>query len=472
MPPYSQETHESWEDSLLQEVKRTVKEVWAEAGRPRRVLLAVDGVVPMAKIRQQRVRRFKSAWLSASDAEDSWDKNAITPGTEFMDVKLTRALTSLVEDHRGWELSSVHEPGEGEHKVMRWIREGGASGLRNIVVYGLDADLILLSMITMAQTGVSISLLREKQEFGGVSTGPTGEQEYQMLVLEELVKRIGIPSTDLAGILNYVALMSLMGNDFLPHSLTHSLNEDGHDCVLAALRAGRTVVRAGEGGHWQIDRSAVLELLAEWSHEEESRIVHTIKKKREQAVRGVGKGMEQREGYPLEWNVEEAILPTRGGGGRLIEDWREVTWDLWIHPGSAGREEIRHELCESYLFGCQWILDYYTGQKDVDLLWMFPSWLPPFWSDFARCERSVSAGVAPNPSKPLQPAEQLAMVLPLSSWGLIRDRAMRRLPASCPQMWPTRFGFLSVGRKWLWQCEALVPVLTAERLRAELAASQ
>jgi 5'-3' exonuclease len=45
----------------------------------------------MAKIRQQRLRRFKSVWLAQKEreagirAEHTWDTNAITPGTEFME---------------------------------------------------------------------------------------------------------------------------------------------------------------------------------------------------------------------------------------------------------------------------------------------------------------------------------------------------------------------------------------------------
>jgi hypothetical protein len=69
------------------------------------------------------------------------------------------------------------------------------------------------------------------------------------------------------------------------------------------------------------------------------------------------------------------------------------------------------------------------------------------------------------PMEPIKPAEQLAMVLPVESWGLIRDPKLRLLPLLAPQMWPQQFEFLSVGRKWLWECEARIPVLTAERLR-------
>jgi hypothetical protein len=65
----------------------------------------------------------------------------------------------------------------------------------------------------------------------------------------------------------------------------------------------------------------------------------------------------------------------------------------------------------------------------------------------------------------VEPEEQLAMVLPLRSWGLIHKKEHRKLPIQSPQMWPKEFGYFSLGRKWLWECEAMIPVLTAEYLR-------
>ena len=142
MPEYVD--HDVWEGLLLEEIKKTVLEVWREAGSPKKVFIAVDGVVPMAKIRQQRVRRFKSAWLRSTGSgpgQATWDSNSITPGTRFME-KLDAMLNGI---NKGWMVSGVSDEGEGEHKIMRWLRSTRPEG--KILVYGLDADLILLSML-------------------------------------------------------------------------------------------------------------------------------------------------------------------------------------------------------------------------------------------------------------------------------------------------------------------------------------
>jgi 5'-3' exonuclease len=215
--------------------------------------------------------------------------------------KLTRVLEGLCKE-RGWILSSVDEAGEGEHKVIRWLKKMATKG-DTCIVYGLDADLILLNMLVSEIKGLSIFLLREKQEFGSASASAAAvaaEQEYTFMNLDEFKRRMGI--TNYQDIVNYVALMTLMGNDFLPHSLTHKLNDDGHDCVLTEFREMK------RSGHWlvvedKIEIGILGQLCKRWSGDEGARMEKMIRGKREQAGRGVGRGMDPSEALPLEWDV-------------------------------------------------------------------------------------------------------------------------------------------------------------------------
>lgn len=130
--------------------------------RPRKLLyIAVDGVAPRAKMNQQRSRRFRSAQEAAEkdkqveefnallrrngQSQDSsngeepkktWDSNNITPGTPFMDL-LAESLRywtkyKLSTDPAWKELkviiSDASVPGEGEHKIMNFIRSQRSSG--------------------------------------------------------------------------------------------------------------------------------------------------------------------------------------------------------------------------------------------------------------------------------------------------------------------------------------------------------
>lgn len=127
--------------------------------QPSKVLyLAVDGVAPRAKMNQQRSRRFRSAKeMEVTESEilarnkggklpeagKRFDSNCITPGTDFM-LKLSLTLQKWVEfkmktdpfwkDGADVIVSGPDVPGEGEHKVMDFIRETRELGESGAVV--------------------------------------------------------------------------------------------------------------------------------------------------------------------------------------------------------------------------------------------------------------------------------------------------------------------------------------------------
>jgi 5'-3' exoribonuclease 1 len=104
-----------------------------------------------------------------------FDSNCITPGTDFM-LKLSLAMNKWIEykiqtdpfwkDGATVVFSGPDVPGEGEHKVMDYIRWGQENdpdwdkdgGLQH-VLYGLDADLIMLGLVSHEP---KFMLLREK----------------------------------------------------------------------------------------------------------------------------------------------------------------------------------------------------------------------------------------------------------------------------------------------------------------------
>jgi 5'-3' exoribonuclease 1 len=139
--------------------------------------IAVDGTAPLAKIIQQRKRRYKSELDNFTRNEikikygmtinDSWSNTSITPGTEFMyDLHKYLIEHYKKKDHNKLKYiySSYHTPGEGEHKILQHIKKNTEIE-DSIVIYGLDADLIFLSM---ASKRPNIYLLREQTLFKSV----------------------------------------------------------------------------------------------------------------------------------------------------------------------------------------------------------------------------------------------------------------------------------------------------------------
>jgi 5'-3' exoribonuclease 1 len=96
-------------------------------------------------------------------------------GTEFM-IKLTKELqyfiNKKVSEDANWRgidiiLSGPEVPGEGEHKIMEFIRLSKAQPDYNPntrhCLYGLDADLIMLGLLSHDP---HFALLREEVVFG------------------------------------------------------------------------------------------------------------------------------------------------------------------------------------------------------------------------------------------------------------------------------------------------------------------
>jgi len=481
MPLYTYDTHAEWEAVLLKHICDYVLDIWTSVGKPAEVYLAVDGVVPMAKIRQQRLRRFKSVWMTGQEralgikkeTEDVWDTNSITPGTVFME-KLSTELGVLCT-RRGWILSGAEEAGEGEQKLMTWIRNRPAEWFqdKNIFVYGLDADLIILSMFH-AGTGLSAkaqwTILREKQEFG--KAGAASTAKFLLLDVSKLVEVL-FPNvlTRNKYLYDYVAGMCLLGNDFVPHSLGIHIREHGHDRLEQALnelhRMNLTLL-VEENGSYIWNKMALEMILLEWAKTESDDIVASFKQKYK--MRGPTPKNDNEwkllpiQNLPIEWADEDRLWDKNV----LLDGWKS---QYYTETPSLVSESDITVRCREYCMGLQWIIDYYTGQgvpSHLSQEWMYAWTYPPLWSDLLEYVKSQSN--LPSPpvqlGNPLQPQEQLSLVLPLESWGLIRSLYLKNLPQKVPAFWPTTFKFMSLGKRWMWECPPCIPIMSIDRLQS------
>jgi 5'-3' exoribonuclease 1 len=169
--------------------------------KPKKLLsLAIDGVAPRAKLINKDLVVFAQAKkgmfvppLSISmiprsenlmkaqqrgeeiDESTMFDSNCITPGTEFMEIidkHLRYFIRKKIKEDPLWRdlevIYSGHDvPGEGEHKIMQYIREAREKpnyqpNIRHCL-YGQDADLIMLGLATHQP---HFTLLREVVDFG------------------------------------------------------------------------------------------------------------------------------------------------------------------------------------------------------------------------------------------------------------------------------------------------------------------
>lgn len=254
--------------------------------KPRKLLyIAVDGVAPRAKMNQQRSRRFRSArdseFLKTMEKNNSidttnnnvFDSNCITPGTTFMHElkkQLEFFINYQLHNDPLWKdleviLSGADVPGEGEHKIMDYIRciksQRDYNNNTTHCLYGLDADLIMLSL---ASHEPHFSLLREEIKFSSSKSSENRnvctKEKFQFLhisILREyiindlnpinlsieelnLCYKFGTGFNSNSQSINiwdstkidkerliddFIILGFIVGNDFLPHIPFHTVDQ-------------------------------------------------------------------------------------------------------------------------------------------------------------------------------------------------------------------------------------------------------
>lgn len=484
------EHKEHYEEHLLREIVAYVKQLVAYVNPQHFVYLAVDGVVPMAKIRQQRLRRFKSVVVAEFEESIgkregvSWDTNAITPGTAFMKKLHDRLHTLCAQQSVGgqllWKVSSAAEPGEGEHKIMDLLRKYKFMDYKvplqnNIVVYGLDADLIVLSMLIKKHLpeDCNVYLCRESMEFGSVVYNKQNVESYHYLDIQaltiEILKNKSLWVSKNQALHDYCYSMSLLGNDFLPHSFTLHLQEHGHDRLLEMLRhvwdTTKKPLVDEDTYTWDYNQ---LQIAFTWlAQREESWYLRFIKKSlKERYAPYVPKTGEPWEKEYEMWNRSPSRLCDiqlfyKYEHDTLQPNWKELYYSRYM--GVKYNSGDHKHVLQNYLYGLQWVTNYYEG-RNVCKSWYYPWFVPPLWKCLGQ-EKVISHYIPIIHEKPIQDYEQLIMVLPQKSWNLVPYK-YKDLPKKAPQYWPTGFEYFMAGRRFMWNCEARIPILSVHRLRS------
>ena len=184
-------SNDEYETRIIETVCNKIDEYLAIFQPSSRVFIAFDGVAPVAKLNQQRERRYKS-WFTtvveqtitqknalidptaaATEAgqHKAWNTSAITPGTLFMKKLNTRMSdycqmkARVIGNTVIYIYSGSDSPGEGEHKIFEYIRADERYNRdTTTLIYGLDADLIMLCLNHL-HISQNIYLYRDTPEF-------------------------------------------------------------------------------------------------------------------------------------------------------------------------------------------------------------------------------------------------------------------------------------------------------------------
>jgi 5'-3' exoribonuclease 1 len=249
---------------VVERVFLSIQELFVSVVPKHLLYIAIDGVGPLAKISQQRTRRLRSS-LGKELTDLTFDAASISPGTLFMQeisIEIVKRIKERMTRDPAWKqikviYSSHCVPGEGEHKLLEYIRKHPELNNETNLIWSPDNDLIDLSLslhmknVFVMKRGDSshYKFNKEKNEFE-CDNANTSSSLYrclnQNIIInisaseDDLVKRIE-PGTSNKGLLidDFVFLGFFLGNDFLPKIEMIQYLANGIEIIIGLYRSIR-----------------------------------------------------------------------------------------------------------------------------------------------------------------------------------------------------------------------------------------
>lgn len=357
-------------------------------------IVAVDGPVPVAKIAQQRMRRFKDS----KSTTPRFDNAVISPGTEFMEKVHLKLKEWFLDKASKDQLpkvsmySSFHEPGEGEHKMVDMFRTVSdklyktdsypnnplPTGLH--FMCGQDSDLMMIGTLIPYKNVVFYYEDRDKESRTGVPdiTLYTIDAWKKFLYRSFLRDRIEA---------DYVLSFFMFGNDFIPKNPALSEADTSHENISNAyINNGKRLVDVRTG---KIIRANFLEFLS-----------YFVAMEKENLDSKAGQyNATKMHPYPIltnntkknKYNRIEVDMDgfKKDWYERALQNYNEMAF-LSCKGDLDACEKVRYkdidvfkkDMFENYLEMLQWNLDYYLG-KPVSWNFQYRFYFAPLISDIA-----------------------------------------------------------------------------------------
>ena len=429
--------------SVIAKIEKYITEIC-----PNNVLyIAFDGVAPFAKMEQQRIRRYKTGYLSyinsgMSTNSGKFNTSAITPGTEFMNMLSLKVRRAFLDSGRFFGVktlivSAADEPGEGEHKMFQYMRSNALQN-ETIAVYGLDADLIMLSIFHCFACE-NIFIFRESPEFGKAlldNAFATDELLYldNRALSRAILNEMGVAteSKDARGrIYDYIFACFLLGNDFLPHFPSLNIRTHGNETVLETYKRlfaqypNRRFISLETGN---IQWNWVKMFLKELAKEERDSIVSEYNSRAKMEKRFYPTNTkEEREtafdNIPTIYRAEEHyVQPSEPG-------WESRYYKTAFHLDSDPTTKFIDEVCINYLEGLEWTFKYYT-EGCPHWRWKYNYHYPPLFVDLVKKVpefEMVFIDEKKGTNLPFKPTTQLAYVIPPWNHQLLSGKLIDHL---------------------------------------------
>jgi len=493
------------EELIWERIKFTVDDMILRL-KPEYVYIAIDGVAPMGKILQQRQRRYKYLFDKKIKLDDGKTNNYVneqidneieyittegihvphkpissielTPGTDYMErlhKSIVKYLEELAKNNIKCIYSSYHEPGEGEHKILQYIKKN-INPENTIIVYGLDADLLFLALST--GTEYNLYVMREQQIFNNTEPDFDDYIDYnyvEIAQLHKVIQNLNVNTED------FIVICYLVGNDFLPGLLTTDIKKGGLDKILAAYEVVHKMYSKEEFKNIikidlidgkrtiKINHNFLREIFCQlawtekwiWSNINRDKILDRDYNDEEELQK-----MKYKKGEDKIKNLNKFA----SGEISNIEclDRIEFNSGAEFYNYYLGLNELTidnkiiKKMVKDYISGIEWCINYYLDDC-ISWKWGYNFAIAPLISDIIKYYPKKI--ILPKTECELNPIEQLILAIPQETYKyVISSKIIDKLKKhkKIGYMFPESFD-LDINKESLyWKCQVKIPMVEYE----------
>ena len=291
---------------------------------------------------------------------------------------------------------------------------------QNTLIYGLDADLIMLS-INHLPIAKNIYLFRETPEFIKSIDSSLEPNQHYLLDIPYLAEIITLDMNNGKPLVNdqqknriydYIFLCFFLGNDFLPHFPSLNIRTGGIDKLINAYKytIGNTNnnLTDGKSIHWKHLRTFI-SFLAQQEHKY---LLDEMKLRNKREHKNLPEDTPE-----LKYKKFDSIPTFERSLEKYIDpfnDYWETRYYKTLFNIDVNEERLK-QISINYLQGLEWTMRYYT-EGCADWKWSYNYNYPPLLSDLIKFTPYFdSQFIKPNENQPVSPLTQLSYVLPRSS---------------------------------------------------------